>query len=83
MRTSPTSLVWLFLKIFTIASALAIPLAYFLADNWLEGFVYRSEISIRMFMNSLVGLLVLTLITVSYETWKAARVNPVNSLRSE
>ncbi|HTF19055.1 MAG TPA: FtsX-like permease family protein [Chryseolinea sp.] len=75
--------VWLFLKIFIVASALALPLAYYLADNWLEGFVYRSEISLRMFMISLVSLLVLTLITVSYETWKAARVNPVNSLRSE
>ncbi|MEJ1241284.1 FtsX-like permease family protein [Chryseolinea sp. T2] len=75
--------VWLFLKIFIIASVIALPLAYFLADNWLEGFVYRSEISMQMFMISLLGLLLVTLITVSYETWKAARVNPVHSLRSE
>jgi len=75
--------VWLFLKIFMVASVLALPLAYFLADNWLEGFVYRSEISMQMFMISLAGLLIITLITVSYETWKAARVNPVHSLRSE
>lgn len=75
--------VWLFLKIFIVASVIALPLAYFLADNWLEGFVYRSEISLLIFMVSLFGLMLLTLITVSYETWKAARVNPVNSLRSE
>jgi putative ABC transport system permease protein len=75
--------VWLFLKIFIVASLLALPLAYFLADNWLEGFVYRSEIDLQMFIMSLVGLLMVTLITVGYETWKAARVNPVQSLRSE
>ena len=75
--------VWLFLKIFIVASVIALPLAYFLADNWLEGFVYRSDISIEMFMMSLLGLLLITLITVSYETWKAARINPVHSLRSE
>ena len=75
--------VWLFLKIFMVASILALPLAYFLADNWLEGFVYRSAISAQVFMASLIGLLLITLLTVSYETWKAARVNPVHSLRSE
>lgn len=74
---------WSFLKIFLVASILALPLAYFLADNWLEGFVYRSDISLKIFVSSLLGLLVITLLTVSYETWKAARVNPVSSLRSE
>jgi len=75
--------VWVFVKIFLMASAIALPVAYFLADNWLEGFVYRSPISVEVFMASLMGLLLITLITVSYETWKAARTNPVNSLRSE
>lgn len=74
---------WIFLKIFLVASVLAFPLAYFLADHWLEGFVYRSEISLQIFFASLAGLLLITLLTVGYETWKAARVNPVHSLRSE
>ena len=75
--------VWVFVKIFLIASALAIPAAYFLADYWLENFVYRSPISVEVFVASLIGLLGITLVTVSYETWKAAKTNPVNSLRSE
>lgn len=75
--------VWVFVKIFLVASVIALPVAYFLADNWLEGFVYRSPIGPEIFMFSLTGLLFITLITVSYETWKAARTNPVNSLRSE
>ena len=74
---------WVFLKIFLVACVLAIPVAYFMADKWLSGFAYRSPISPAIFGASLLGLLVITLITVSYETWKAARTNPVNSLRSE
>ena len=75
--------VWVFVKIFLIASAIALPAAYFLADYWLENFVYRSPISFEVFVGSLLGLLLLTLLTVSYETWKAARTNPVNSLRCD
>lgn len=75
--------VWIFVKIFLMASAIALPVAYFLADYWLEGFVYRAPIRPDVFMVSLMGLLLITLITVGYETWKAARTNPVNSLRSE
>ena len=74
---------WVFLKIFLVACVLAIPVAYFMADKWLAGFAYRSPISPAIFGASLLGLLVITLMTVSYETWKAARTNPVNSLRSE
>jgi putative ABC transport system permease protein len=74
---------WLFIKIFIVSSVIAIPLAWFLADNWLDDFVYRSTLSPLIFIFSLCGLLVITLLTVSYETWKAARTNPVNALRSE
>ncbi|MEO7991600.1 MAG: FtsX-like permease family protein [Chryseolinea sp.] len=76
-------LVWVFIKIFVIASVVALPVAYFLAEYWLKAFVYRSPISPLVFAGSLLGLLLITLFTVSYETWKAARTNPVNSLRSE
>ena len=74
---------WIFMKIFIIACVVAIPVAYFMADTWLSGFAYRTTISPTIFGASLTGLLLITLITVSYETWKAARTNPVNSLRSE
>jgi putative ABC transport system permease protein len=75
--------VWGFVKIFLVAAVIAIPIAYFLTDRWLNDFAYRSMISPLIFFVSLLGLLAVTLITVSYETWKAARANPVNSLRSE
>jgi putative ABC transport system permease protein len=74
---------WVFMKIFLIACLVAIPVAYIMADKWLAGFAYRSSISPIIFATSLFSLLLVTLLTVSYETWKAAKTNPVNSLRSE
>ena len=72
-----------FFKIFLIASVIAVPVAYYMADYWLEGFAYRSPVGPSIFIVSLLGLLLITLITVGYETWKAACSNPVNSLRME
>ena len=78
-----TMLIWIFAKIFIIACVIAVPVSYFIADYWLSGFVYRSPIGVGVFVISLCGLKMITLITVSYETWKSATTNPVNSLRSE
>jgi putative ABC transport system permease protein len=72
-----------FLKIFLIASFVAVPVAYFMAEYWLEGFAYRSPVSPMIFVASLFGLWFITLVTVGYETWRAAVSNPVNSLRTE
>ncbi len=72
-----------FLRIFVIACVVALPATYFLADYWLERFVYRSPIGFDLFVGSIVGLLGLTILTVGYEIMKAARTNPVVALRSE
>jgi putative ABC transport system permease protein len=76
-------LVWVFLKIFLIAGVIALPLAWYVSDSWLSRFVYRTPLSLWIFAGSLIGLLMITLLTVSYETFKAARANPVESLRAE
>lgn len=75
--------VWVFIKIFIVACLVAIPLAWFAAYKWLQGFAYRTSISPMIFAISLLGLLAVTLITVSYEILKSARTNPVTSLRTE
>ncbi len=72
-----------FVRIFIVASLIAIPVSWFLAYKWLQGFVYRVSISPLIFIFSLLGLLTITLLTVSYEIWKSARANPVTALRSE
>lgn len=75
--------VWMFVKIFLVAAVIAVPLAYFASYKWLQDFAYKTSISPAVFVSSLLGLLLVTLGTVSYEIWKSARANPVNSLRTE
>lgn len=72
-----------FLKIFVIACVVAIPLAWLASYKWLQGFTYRTSISPLVFAASLAGLLLITLLTISYEIWKSVRANPVHSLRTE
>ncbi|RAW00063.1 ABC transporter permease [Pseudochryseolinea flava] len=74
---------WIFFKIFLISACIAIPAAYFLSDFWLKNFKYQTNLSVWIFVASLGGLLIITMFTISYETWKAAKANPARSLRSE
>jgi putative ABC transport system permease protein len=73
----------LFIRIFLIASLVAVPVSLYVAYKWLEGFAYRVTISPLIIVMSLLGLLVVTLITVSHEIWKSAKANPVRALRTE
>ncbi|WP_221622247.1 ABC transporter permease [Larkinella rosea] len=72
-----------FVKLVLIAIVIAVPVAWYAMDQWLQGFAYR--ISIEWWMFALAGLLALAiaLLTVSFQSIKAAVVNPVKSLRSE
>lgn len=66
-----------------ISFLLACPLAYFFVSRWQQAFVERTPMSWWVF--ALVGLITfwVTALTVSYQTWKAANVNPVKVLKSE
>jgi putative ABC transport system permease protein len=72
-----------FAKLLLIASVIAIPITYFISAKWLERFVYQTPLSVGVFALALLLLILITLITVGYETWKAAQTNPVNTLRHE
>ena len=71
--------VWLVL----ISCIVATPLAYYLMNGWLQKFVYRTDMSIWVFVATGVGAISVTLLTISYQAIKTALMNPVNSLRSE
>ncbi|MFD2938340.1 ABC transporter permease, partial [Spirosoma flavum] len=62
---------------------LASPIAWYFLHEWLQSYTYRTEISGWIFVFSGLGALVVTLLTVSYQSIKAALVNPINSLRSD
>lgn len=66
-----------------IANILAWPIAYFAMTKWLQNFAYKAGISFWVFIASAALALVISLLTVSYQTIRAASTNPVNSLRYE
>ena len=70
-------------KLLFIACVIAIPISYFLSSQWLEGFVYRTELSLIVFGGAIGLILLITLITVGYESLKASLSNPVKALRHE
>ncbi len=65
------------------ANLIAWPLAYYTMNRWLENFAYRIRIGIWMFLASAAAALFIALLTVSYQSIKAARNDPVDSLRYE
>lgn len=72
-----------FLKLVFIALLIASPVAWYVMNKWLEEFEYRITINWWVFALSAILVVVITLITVSFQAIKAALANPVNSLRSE
>ncbi|MCK6617596.1 MAG: ABC transporter permease [Cyclobacteriaceae bacterium] len=72
-----------FVKLVVIAFVFAVPLAWYAMNQWLEGFAYKTEITGWVFLMAGLTALGIALLTVSYESIKAASTNPVNSLRNE
>ena len=72
-----------FVVLVGLSCLISIPIAYWCLHQWLEGYAYRTEISWWIFAAAGVGAIGITLLTVSYQSIKAAVGNPVDSLRSE
>ncbi|HET6769576.1 MAG TPA: ABC transporter permease [Chitinophagaceae bacterium] len=72
-----------FFKLVLLAFVMAVPLAWYIMDNWLTDFAYRTNISWWMFGMAGLLVLVIAVITVSFQVIKAAIANPVKSLRTE
>ncbi|HEY4967875.1 MAG TPA: FtsX-like permease family protein, partial [Puia sp.] len=72
-----------FLVIIILAAVVACPLAYMLIQKWLNEYAYRIEITYEPFLVSIIILVALTALLIIFQSVKAARTNPVNSLRSE
>jgi ABC-type antimicrobial peptide transport system permease subunit len=66
-----------------LAFVIAVPIAYYFMDQWLQKYEYRTNISWWMFGAVGAGALLITLLTVSFQAIKAAIANPVKSLRTE
>lgn len=66
-----------------ISFLLAVPIAWISMQKWLNDFAYHIDISIFTFLTTLVIMIFVAWITVSYRTFKVAGINPANSLRNE
>jgi len=66
-----------------LAFVVACPIAYYISDKWLQDFPYRTTISWWVFILSGIIALFFALITVSWQSWRAASRNPVEALRYE
>lgn len=72
-----------FVLLVLIALVIAVPLAYYFMHNWLQRFEYRTGISWWIIAATAAGAVLIALLTVSFQSIKAAMMNPVKSLRSE
>jgi len=72
-----------FIKWVTLANILAWPAAYFAMNKWLDGFAYRINMGIFTFLLSAVLAFVVAIITVSSQSYKAARIDPVTAIKCE
>jgi len=72
-----------FLGLITIASFIAFPIAWWAMNNWLKDFPYRITISWWIFGIAIIAALLIALLTVSFQSIRAAIANPVKSLRTE
>ncbi|HZE85396.1 MAG TPA: ABC transporter permease [Puia sp.] len=72
-----------FIVLVGISLLIAIPLAYYGMSNWLQHYTYRSDMPWWVFASAGAGVLLITLLTISYQSIRTALTNPVKSLRSE
>lgn len=72
-----------FLKLILISFVIAVPVAWYIVQIWLAGFPYHTAIHWWVFILAGIATLFITTLTVSYQSWKAANINPVKTLRNE
>ena len=74
---------WSFIRLVTFAIIIAWPAAYYLANDWLNNFAYRINISPWVFIATALAGLFLTILSIGSITYKAAKQNPINALKYE
>jgi putative ABC transport system permease protein len=72
-----------FILLVIIAFIIAVPVGWYIMSQWLQEFAYRTDLSWWIFALSALIAVVIALVTVSFQSVKAATVNPVKSLKIE
>ncbi len=66
-----------------VSNVFSIPISYFVINKWLESYTYRTPIHFWIFILTGVLTLLITFITIGWQSWKSASMNPVEALRFE
>jgi ABC-type antimicrobial peptide transport system permease subunit len=72
-----------FVMLVITACLIAVPISYYYLNDWLNKYNYHTDLSWWVFAGAALGTVVITLLTVSYQSIRVALMNPVKSLRSE
>lgn len=72
-----------YLKTLVICFVIAAPLAWYAVTRWLENFVFRTPMHWWVYLLSLVSVGAITVCTVTFQNWRAAKANPVDVIKSE
>lgn len=72
-----------FIRLVLIAFAIAVPVSLYGINTWLESFAYKTPVNVSIFAIAGITALLIAVVTVSFQSFKAASVNPVKSLRAE
>lgn len=87
MGASNTQVLLLLLSIFgrllIIACVIGLPVTYYLCSQWLSGFAYQTDLSVWVFGGAVVLMMIITFLTVGFETLKASMANPIKALKHE
>jgi len=71
------------MKLVAVSIIIAIPLAWWAANQWLNGFAYRMELTWWIFTLPALAAILIALLTVSMQSIRAALTNPVDALRDD
>jgi len=72
-----------FFKLFLVGIGIALPIAYLLMNKWLSNFAYHIQLSWWSFLIPIFCIFILILVSISFQSIKVAKTNPIDSLRDE
>jgi putative ABC transport system permease protein len=76
-------LLGIFARLLIIACVIGLPVTYYFSSKWLSGFAYQTDLSVWVFGGAMLTMVLITLVTVGFETLKAAMANPIVALKHE
>jgi putative ABC transport system permease protein len=72
-----------FLILVSIGIVIAVPVAYYFMNRWLENYVYRTKIGVPLLLTAALLTILITFLTISYKSYQAAIMNPARALKAE